>query len=287
MSDDSGNRKAWSAGEDRPYVRPAEPPDWSAWLLAIAVIAAAGLYGAWHFYGGLLSPARLPQAPAASSAPAEPGAPAVQYPIQGPTADAAASLPTLDNSDSLMRRALSGLLGREAFERFVAPDRLVRRIVATVDNLPRATAPRRMMPVSAVPGAFAAAQIKGERTLDARNFARYAPFVSLAEAMDSAALVRIYAESYPLFQKAYDELGFGGRNFNDRLVEAIDDLLAAPAVAQPIRLVQRKVLYEFADPELESISAGQKILLRMGPENAARLKKKLRELREALVAARP
>jgi hypothetical protein len=43
------------------------------------------------------------------------------------------------------------------------------------------------------------------------------------------------------------------------------------------------VLYEFADPALESRSAGQKALIRMGPANARRIKAKLREIR-ALIA---
>ncbi|HYL23657.1 MAG TPA: DUF3014 domain-containing protein [Burkholderiales bacterium] len=45
------------------------------------------------------------------------------------------------------------------------------------------------------------------------------------------------------------------------------------------------MLYEFADPDLETRSAGQKILLRMGPENAARVKAKLWEIRRELLAA--
>jgi hypothetical protein len=44
------------------------------------------------------------------------------------------------------------------------------------------------------------------------------------------------------------------------------------------------VLYEFADPKLERLSAGQKILLRMGRENALKMKAKLREIRETLVS---
>jgi hypothetical protein len=39
------------------------------------------------------------------------------------------------------------------------------------------------------------------------------------------------------------------------------------------------VFYRFADPALEARSAGHKILMRVGPENAARLKTKLREIR--------
>ena len=43
------------------------------------------------------------------------------------------------------------------------------------------------------------------------------------------------------------------------------------------------MLYEFADPALEQRSAGQKIMLRMGSENAARVKSKLREIRRELL----
>ena len=39
------------------------------------------------------------------------------------------------------------------------------------------------------------------------------------------------------------------------------------------------VRYEFVDPQLESLSAGQKMLVRMGPVNERRLKAKLTEFR--------
>lgn len=45
----------------------------------------------------------------------------------------------------------------QAFEERVAPDQVIRRIMATIDNLPRPTAPRRKMPLEPVPGAFRAA----------------------------------------------------------------------------------------------------------------------------------
>jgi hypothetical protein len=99
------------------------------------------------------------------------------------------------------------------------------------------------------------------------------------------AAVEIYAQAYPLFQQAYEQLGYPGKYFNDRLVEAIDDLLAAPEVDAPLKLMQPKVLYEFADPDLETRSAGQKILIRMGKDNALKVKAKLREVRQELAAA--
>ena len=46
------------------------------------------------------------------------------------------------------------------------------------------------------------------------------------------------------------------------------------------------VLYEYEDPALQKLSAGQRILLRMGPDHLRRVKAKLREIR-AEVAAQP
>jgi hypothetical protein len=176
----------------------------------------------------------------------------------------------------MMRDSLAGLVGRQAFaDYFIAAD-IVRRIVATVDNLPRATAPRRVMPLNPVPGAFSP---------DSANYARYTPYVRVFDAIEPQALVAAYVRSYPLFQRAYEELGFPGKYFNDRLMEAIDDLLETPELSAAPEYMRPRVLYEFTDPDLETRSAGQKMLLRMGPENAVRVKAKLREIRRELVAA--
>ena len=64
-------------------------------------------------------------------------------------------------------------------------------------------------------------------------------------------------------------------------------MLATPAVPQPIALVRTETYYQFADPSLQGLSAGQKLLLRMGPDNAAKLKARLREIRAALVGHGP
>jgi hypothetical protein len=82
-------------------------------------------------------------------------------------------------------------------------------------------------------------------------------------------------------------LGYPGTYFNDRVVEVIDHLIATPEIEGPLGLVQPKVLYEFADPKLEQLSAGQKILLRIGRANADKVKAKLREIRQALVSLPP
>ena len=266
----------WSAGDDRPFARPEDPPPVRWWWVA-ALLALLAVGFAYYFSR------EQPQEPAPLAAPRTETAPqakpeaAAPVPIPVPSSEPSKALPTLDNSDAMMRDTVAGLVGRKAFEAMVYPSQIIRRIVATVDNLPRETAPRRVMPLERVPGDFKVQDM----SISAANAARYAPYVRVFESLDSRALVQRYVESYPLFQRAYAELGYPNVQFHHRLIEAIDNLLAAPDVLNP-ELEQPKVLYLYADPALEARSAGQKIMMRMGPENAAKVKAKLREIRREL-----
>jgi len=111
---------------------------------------------------------------------------------------------------------------------------------------------------------------------------RYTAYVNAAESIDSRLLAQFYVRLYPLFQQAYAELGYPDGYFNDRLIGVIDHLLAAPEPKSPVYLTQPRILFEFADPNLEELSAGQKILVRVGIDNEMRLKAKLRDIRKAL-----
>jgi len=141
------------------------------------------------------------------------------------------------------------------------------------------------MPVKPVPGPFAAEGSGGDMAIGPQNALRYRPYIVAMEGVEAKRLVMTYVQLYPLFQAAYQELGYPNAYFNDRLIVAIDDMLAAPEIPSP-KLAQPKVLYEFADPAVEALSAGQKILVRMGPENAKRVKDKLRAIRRELTVQR-
>jgi hypothetical protein len=205
-----------------------------------------------------------------------------------------AALPALAGSDDHVARALGELLGARDIAAFLQMDGLVRRVVATVDNLGREHAPARLWPVNPTPERFAVAGSGPVQTIDLDNAARYGALVRWIESVDMERAVALYARLYPLFQQAYEELGYPGRYFNDRLVAVIDHLLQAPEPAGPlvVKLTEVKgdvpstrpwVRYEFADPQLQSLSSGQKIMVRVGLENERRLKARLKALR-ALVA---
>jgi hypothetical protein len=248
-------------------------------LVLILFAGAAALY----FWTDEEKP--KPQVAASLDAPAEPP---IRYPIDEasladePDAAVAKPLPSLDESDSLMQDILAQLFGGKP-EKLFNFHNIIRRAVATLDNLPRENLPMQLMPVKPVTGSVITAGQGSSLTLAAANGARYNAYVRLAEAVPTGALVAAYMQVYPLLQQDYEQLGYPGKYFNDRVVQVIDHLLNTPEVQAPVTLIQPKVLYEFADPKLEELSAGQKILVRIGHDNAVKVKAKLREIRSALV----
>jgi hypothetical protein len=244
---------------------------WS--IPVIAVLGASALYFSPNSEKPL--PKEAPQVPT-------PAPPAIRYPIEA-DGSPAKPLPGLTESDGAIRDALAALLGKD-LEKFFNLRDIIHRIVATVDNLPRDHVSPRLMPVKPPGGLLVTTGTRESLALSPLNAARYGPYLRLAEAVPTPALVVVYRRFYPLFQKQYENLGYPEKYFNDRVVEVIDHLLEAPDLQPPVLLRQPRVLYEFADPKLESLSAGQKILLRMGLKNARKIKAKLREIREALVS---
>jgi hypothetical protein len=195
-------------------------------------------------------------------------------------------------------RVLIDLVGAKRVATFLQVDEFPRRLVATIDNLGRSHAPAMLWPVHPTANRFTVDQLDGAPIIGADNGSRYTPLVLLVEEVDPIRVVGLYIRMYPMLQEAYEELGYPDRYFNDRLIDVIDVLLATPDVGYPVKLqltdvkgpitpLRPWVRYEFADPDLESLSAGQKILVRVGPVNQRRLKAKLAEFKQELVKRAP
>jgi hypothetical protein len=262
-----------------------EQRSYLGWVIGIAVLVAAAAigYNAWR----QSRPVEVPPPVAQSEMPAPPTAPAepqIQHPLP---ANEAEPLPPLEKSDPLLAESLTQLLGGKSVAELFVTDGIVRRIVATIDNLPREKVSTRIMLARPVPGTLAVDKSGDDMLLAARNSTRYARYVQLAQSIDVKRAVALYVRLYPLFQRAYQDLGYPKGYFNDRLVEVIDHLMAAPEARAPLKLMQPKVRYEYVDPALESLSAGQKIMLRMGADNAAKVKAVLSDVRRELVEQAP
>ena len=192
-------------------------------------------------------------------------------------------LPALDDSDAQLKEAIAAFVTGQSLEALFRMDGFIRRLVVTLDNLPQKQLPRAKYRVTRATGGRFAVQRQGEDLyLSPDNFERYTPIVRLIDGLDNDRLIAVYLQYYPLFQEAYEYLGYPSAYFNDRLIDVIDHLLAAPVVDGPIRLVRPHVLYRYADPDLETLSAGHKAMNRIGPGKAGKVKRKLQEIRQML-----
>ena len=258
--------------------------------LLIAILLALAIAGtAWYFRDELL-PQKEPPAAVPAETPVDDGEAkeGPRHPVAAPERveprrGELVALPPLDDSDAYFLLELANIFGSD-IEVLLHKEAIIDRIVATVDNLPRGHVAEKVRPVGrlAAPFRTVAAGGDGPIYISPESYLRYQVLVGQIAAADINAIVDAYRRYYPLFQQSYERLGYPDGYFNDRVVEVIDHLLTAPEPEEPIRIVRPHVLYEFADPELESLSSGQKLLLRMGGDNSAVIKGVLRELRAEL-----
>ncbi|HEX7370970.1 MAG TPA: DUF3014 domain-containing protein [Rhodanobacteraceae bacterium] len=259
---------------------------------AIIIIVVLALAAWWYF-------TRMPgvdfsrHGPAPSSPAAASTAPApIQHPISeaetGPAPASTTPLPPLDGSDDAAAKALAAIPGADGLANLLLTRALIPHIVATVDALPRHSIGSSILPLKTPKGVFQATTENGSPTLGASDYSRYDPYMHIVESVDPRTLVTWYVRWYPLFQEAYRQLGYPQGYFNDRLIVAIDDMLAAPNAQPPVALVQTSSgHYAFADPTWESLSNGQKLMIRIGPEHERTLKAKLRRIRALLLGKAP
>jgi hypothetical protein len=258
------------------------------WVAAAVAVVGVTIGGIVYFSRAerATPPAETPVVAAPAPAELPPVAePEIAHPL--PQRDPNEAMPALDTSDSAIRTALEGVIGKQPIEQFLIPDDVVRHIVVTIDNLPNEKVAERLRPVKATPGVFTAAGTEEAPVLDPSNYQRYSAIVQTLKSTDTKLLVATYVRYYPVFQEAYESLGHPPEYFNDRVIQVIDHLLEAPELEGEVALARPGMRYVYADPALESRSAGQKLLMRMGSANARAVKEKLREVRAELAAQAP
>ena len=146
----------------------------------------------------------------------------------GTAGQASTALPQLDESDQSIQGALSAQFAQTKLAKLINMDGLIRRFVISVDNSLRSHAPPAESALF-IPsaGKFLTSGKGDSLAIDAANAARYKPFMDMVAEADPKQLVAAYKRFYPLFQAAYKDLNPSGY-FNDRLVEALDSMIATP-----------------------------------------------------------
>lgn len=232
-----------------------------------------------------LQPQTDPVAPPAAEPIVEPLPTEVaSSPVQvEPETPAASPLPSLNESDSFVFEELRGISGGAAVIDFLVSDQIVRKFVALVENISRGEYPQTGVPYQPIGTDMQVRNIDANLfVMDDASYDRFNEVVETFTALDTDASYALYRFLSPLFQQAYAEIGFRNQSFDDTLRSAINAVLAAEEVEGPYQLVKPSVMFLYADASIENLQEVHKLLIRMGPENASKIKAKLREFRNRL-----
>lgn len=199
-------------------------------------------------------------------------------------------LPSLDESDEWLKIKLPELTWRKELLKLVIDEDMIRRLVVFTDNFAQGIVAYEHSPFTLPKSKFFPEQANanqqnntGTWQWDENSTKRFSLYVDLMRSMDSESLVQWYFEVKPLIDEAYNELGYGDEDFTQTLQDAITRVLdlELPSKAS-MTLVRPSVMYQFADPKLESLPESDKLLLRLGKENLLVMKSVLLELHEKL-----
>src|SRR5258708_21156073 len=167
-------------------------------VAVILVIAALLLAASYFLMHEREAPAPKPAPPAAAAPPVDKGP---KHPL--PDAPSPVPLPKLGESDATIGEALASLLGADAFKRLLVPEDLVRRIVATIDNLPREAYAARLNPIVPLAASLGVTRKDESFAIDPGHSARDAAYVRADRSIAPNSLVKGHLPLYPLFHQPH------------------------------------------------------------------------------------
>lgn len=214
---------------------------------------------------------------------AQPQNDGIAEPIPEPAPDAAVPAAIdLATADSSLHLEMASGLAPEQTE-WLLRERLIERLVVTINGLDGDGVPLRLRPLTHVPG-LPAVEVDGDQwRLSQTPDPRYQPYREVLDSLEPERLVDLYFDYQPAFEQAWTDLGMVDTDFQSRLIEVIDHLLAFEPPEQAAQLIRPEVLYEFSDPALEQASWGHKLLIRIGPEHSNAVQQKLVAVRAELL----
>lgn len=190
-------------------------------------------------------------------------------------------VPELNASDDFVRALVRQLSSHPALVTWLASGELVRSATVVVDKVAIGSSPARELRVMGPSQPFVATGSGASLRIDPASYARYDTFANVIDSIDTEGAARAFRRLRPLFQRAFDELGYTNLTFDDRLALALGRLMDTPVPEGDVALRATSVTFQYADPDLEALSPAQKHLLRMGPRNMRLVQHKIREFARA------
>ena len=190
---------------------------------------------------------------------------------------------TLEESDPVLREALAPAGDSALLGGVLAQDNLVERGAGLIDAFSRGIVMRKLLPVAPPGKSFATTERGGQIFMDPAGYRRYDAYATAIAELDTDLLADNFHRFRPLLEEAYAALGYPPGEMDNALIRALDRVLATPEISDPIAVEKVEAVYKYVDPSLEKLPAVQKQLLRMGPDNVAKIKTQAAALRRALL----
>ena len=251
-----------------------EPSERSKWFVLLLLFAIAA--GVISYVVLRRARATVPQVATAPAVSAP--APSVA-PRTGPLVEAEKiPLPPLPETDALMRQLVVKLSSHPRVLAWLATNGLIENFAVATLNLSEGKTPVVHWPTLAPKARFSVLQSPRGAVLDTKSYRRYDDYAAAISGLDPPGTARLYLTVKPRIMDAYRALGYPEGDFDPVLERAIGVLLATRPLQGDIALREKVITYEFVDPDIESLPAAAKQLLRMGPDNMRIVQTKLREI---------
>ena len=190
---------------------------------------------------------------------------------------------TVESSDQALRKLLATAGNAALVTQALEANDLVQRSAGMIDGFSRGLMPRKALPLSPPKGAFSTVEADGLTLIDPASYARYDSYAQAIDTLNMDLLVAAFHRYRTLMEQAYAEFGHSAEDMDNALIRSLDIVLATPEPSEPVALRRKEAIFQYADPAFEQLTPLQKQLLRMGPGNAAKIKRQAAALRQGLL----
>ena len=247
-------------------------------LIVMAALAAYFLgFGPAQDAEELAEPATRADTPAPLLEPslaAEPQVPAteetlLESPEPLPSEPMSPALPTLDESDNVVRDALAAIPLGTPGQQYLLSSNIVERTSSAIYLMAQGDVPYKMIPIARPTTPFPISDNGLWVSADPLGFARYDSLSNWLRQIDVTAIFEALEWLMPLFREAWSFYGETPDAFDGAIINTLDSIIATPEVdLTEARLIRKEAVWVYEDPAIEALSPLQKQILRMGPDNA-------------------
>ena len=181
---------------------------------------------------------------------------------------------SLAQAEARLPELAAALSDLPLWQKWLAQTRPLQRLVAAMDAVALGERPLPALDFMLPQKPFAAEKLGGHWRQSQLSRQRFAAAVQLFCALHPGSCAKLYLRLEPALQEACRALGYQDKKVREMLTEACSTILSTPILDEEAALLEggQKGLYYWQNEEIEALNAAQKLFLRLGHENAAKVR---------------